>query len=483
VVSLAQQIAFQQYAVGVPFASSLDAITLGPDGALWATDPDTQRISRVTTAGDVTTFVVGSCYPSACGLFGTAPGPDGAVWFTNWSTGTIGRITTAGTVTSYPVAGAPWAIAAGPDGALWFCQQYPNAIGRITTDGVSTQYPLPEKYEVKSQPQSITAGPDGALWFTQVGHIGRITTSGVTKFYPVPVTEPENAPEGITTGPDGALWFGAGAAIGRITTKGVVTVYPLPSGYGTPVISITTGPDGALWFTEGAGADIGRITTAGAFSQYFVPFYGKAVFHGYGLIVTPGPHNDLWFSEGSGMGEIVFVTANLNVSPGGGFHDTPLTFTGSGFLPGETVNIYSAGIGSPITAKAVADSSGSITGTGLTPRGCSGTRVFLGLGQTSGKLGAPYFQMGQSLIATPGAGPPGTAVTLEGYGFSSFEALDLAFGSEDLGSLTVSLHGTFSGPTAFIFTVPMNTPPGTYTIAANPPLEYELSASTSFTVQ
>ena len=65
-----------------------------------------------------------------------AAGPDGALWFTQQNGNRIGRIDTAGVITEFtlPTAGsAPLDITAGPDGALWFTQLSGNRIGRITT--------------------------------------------------------------------------------------------------------------------------------------------------------------------------------------------------------------------------------------------------------------------------------------------------------------------------------------------------------------
>jgi virginiamycin B lyase len=487
--SAAQQIAFQEYAVSVPLVSSLYAVAVGPDGAIWGTDPINGHINRVTTAGDVSSYSVAHCVPPfGCGNFGIAGGPDGAVWFTNWSQGVIGRMTTAGVITGVyhvPGDGLPWGITAGPDGALWFCEESSggNQIGRITTAGRITMFHVPYPASEVSQPQWITVGPDGALWFSENDYVGRITTRGAITVYPVTVTANESL-GGITAGPDGALWFGAGSAVGRITTSGVVSYYPLPSGYNVPVTSIAAGPDGALWFTEGAGASISRITTAGSFSQYQPPLFGKVFFGGYGFMITAGPGGTLWFAAGSAMGEIVFPTANMSVNPTFGYYGTSLAFNGSGFTPGETVNIYGAGIGSPVVASAIADSSGSITATGLTPQACNGGRVFLATGQTSGKLGAPSFGMGASLIATPNTGPPGTTVTIQGYGFSQFLALNLAFGNDAVGGVTTSRHGSFGRMSTVTFTIPVGTPPGTYWITANPSIKgYPAAASASFVVQ
>ena len=70
------------------------AIAAGPDGALWYTDPGTNVIGRVTTAGAVTTYPLPT---PARGPSGITSGPDGALWFTEADAGNrIGRITTAG---------------------------------------------------------------------------------------------------------------------------------------------------------------------------------------------------------------------------------------------------------------------------------------------------------------------------------------------------------------------------------------------------
>ena len=94
-------------------------------------------------------------------------GPDGALWFTEYQNNKIGRITTAGVVTEFPVptsASSPQGIAAGTDGALWFTESGTGKIGRITTAGVITEFPIPKPGG--GGPYGITSGPDGALWFT-----------------------------------------------------------------------------------------------------------------------------------------------------------------------------------------------------------------------------------------------------------------------------------------------------------------------------
>src|SRR2546426_62189 len=72
------------------------------------------------------------------GPLGIAAGPDGVVWFTEHDANKIGRVTIDGTFTEFPVpteGSGPYGIAAGPDGAMWFTERLSNKIGRIDTGG------------------------------------------------------------------------------------------------------------------------------------------------------------------------------------------------------------------------------------------------------------------------------------------------------------------------------------------------------------
>ncbi len=290
---LAQSPSITEYPI-TQGAGSFEAITTGPDGALWLAG---NSLARLMTNGTVTSFAL----PGAS-CWGIVSGPDGALWFTDLGNNAIGRISTAGVITEYPLpvpSSFPEAIAAGPDGALWFSEAA-GFIGRITTAGVITVYPVPTP---NSRPAGITAGPDGALWFTEsaltASQIGRITTAGAVTEYPAPT--PYSSPLGITVGPDGALWFTETRAnnIGRITTAGVFTEYPIP----LEGQAITAGPDGALWFTEEFAAKIARITLAGVFSDYPISV-------GFSQSITPGPDGALWFS-GSGTGRAAMFVPGL----------------------------------------------------------------------------------------------------------------------------------------------------------------------------
>jgi hypothetical protein len=176
--------------------------------------------------------------------------------------------------------------------------------------------------------------------------------------------------------------------------------------------------------------------------------------------ITPGPDGKLWFSNtGYNMiGEVVFPTADLSVSPGSGSCEVSLTFTGSGFAPNENVRIYSEGIGSAILASATADASGSFTAAVQPPQSPYGPRLFLGLGQTSGDLGAASFSSTPQLFLNPNSGAPDSSVTVQGCGFGSVNGL--VSGVNIYWDNPRTFDGTFRGASALTFTVPARAPAG-----------------------
>ena len=272
--------------------SQPSGIAAGPDGNVWFTEANNNKVGRITPAGVVTEFQIPSLSSSPGGI---AAGPDGNLWFLELG-GRIGRITPAGAITEFiiPTASSlPYYIAAGPDGNLWFTEYGGNRIGRITTAGAVTEFTIPTG---SSQPYGIAAGPDANLWFTEysANKIGRITPAGVVTEFAIPTASSQ--PSGIGAGPDGNLWFTeyAGNKIGRITTAGVVTEFSVPTASSYPY-SVVAGPDGNLWFTEYAGNKLGKISTTGVITELMVPT-GSSQPRGIAL----GADHNLWFTEYNG---------------------------------------------------------------------------------------------------------------------------------------------------------------------------------------
>jgi streptogramin lyase len=307
----------------VPTAESgLTGIAPGPDGNVWFTEFEADKIARISPTGAVTEFPL----PIAeAGPTDIVMGPDGNMWFTEYGSGkrkgngeTIGRITPSGAITEFTTREketGPESITLGPDGNLWFTESQRGRIGRITPSGEVAEFPT------KHSPSGITAGPDGNVWFTEPygSKIGVITPTGTINEFSVPqVGEPlENSePEDITTGPDGNLWFTdrSRSQIGRITPSGTVTQFPIPTENSDPV-GIAAGPDGNVWFAESGGdggGTIGRITPAGTFSG-FTPTANSGP-----LEIAPGANGEMWFTEQrkNQIGEISVGAPEPAIAPG-----------------------------------------------------------------------------------------------------------------------------------------------------------------------
>jgi streptogramin lyase len=240
---------------------------------IWFTEFGADRIGVIPEGGAVDAFdacatLSATDFPiptANSGPQAITSGPDGALWFTEVDADQIGRITDTGTVTEYPVPTAgsePEDIVTGPDGNLWFTELAADQIGRITPSGVVTEFAIPT---AGSEPDGITAGSDGNLWFTEAhgNQIGRITTSGVITEFPVPTAESE--PDKIAAGPDGNLWFTeyTGAQVGRITTSGTVTEFTLGEDQFPNAIAATYG---GLVFSDrlGPGWGIGTLLPPGS---------------------------------------------------------------------------------------------------------------------------------------------------------------------------------------------------------------------------
>lgn len=294
-------------------------ITVGADRSLWFPETGTNRIGRITTAGEVAEFTIsdadalgraiapgpdGKIWVLGSGLdeqvhvwavdtsgrsdeiallggnflsvgslpTGITAGPDGDVWITGFDS--IVRVSPAGHVTEFPSGdGFPTTITVGPDARLWFVESFGpfvarrQGLGRIATDGTIEQVLL-ESRQAVSMPSSIITGPDGNLWFADNGYseIVRVTVNPVAR-----TDFPFVGPTELAAGPDGNIWitsFGRGI-IARMIPGGALTEFDLPAPLSNP-LGIVAGPDGNLWFTEPNSGTIARITPEGVVTAFAI---------------------------------------------------------------------------------------------------------------------------------------------------------------------------------------------------------------------
>ena len=120
----------------------MSAITLGPDGNLWFTASNSNRIGYITASGTITQFAIPTANSAPTSIVAR---PDGNLWFTGGIQREQNRTDHHGGGHYRVLVGSrkparPAGITAGVDGKLWFAEQNNNAIGRITTSGTVTEF-------------------------------------------------------------------------------------------------------------------------------------------------------------------------------------------------------------------------------------------------------------------------------------------------------------------------------------------------------
>ena len=300
-------------------------IKAGPDGNVWFSETDANKIARIDLDGtllpefDTPASAINQGIPGAPhNTSGFAFEPStGNIWFPEVGSDKIGVMSPSGVLLHEYDIPSPLAlvhtITLGPDGNFWFAEVGTDKIGRITPAGVVTEFKLPTAdtrgpatdFSAGSQPFDIIVGPDGALWFTEFtgDRIGRITTDGDLSEFNVPIHTSGipgfvhlGDPLEIIVGPDGALWYSDldGNSINRITTTGEVNEYPVPT-LEAQVQGLVAAPDGTIWFIEQQVGKIGRITLDGQITEFAIP--GADGPGSFPFDITVGPDGHLWFTE------------------------------------------------------------------------------------------------------------------------------------------------------------------------------------------
>jgi streptogramin lyase len=283
------QLTITEFPVPTP-SSRPYTIVPGPDGNLWFTESNGNKIGRITPAGAISEFAVPTTQSAP---YGIAVGPDGNIWFTERFGNKIGRFSPAtGQFSEFPIPtgnSQPWEIALGADGNLWFTEDDAHQIGRITPQGVVTEFVPPSC----CFPIGIAGGADGNTWFAlEIGdQIGRVEPSGAITMFQI--ASVQVLPWDITPGPDGAMWFSelAGRALGRISASGQIVEHPIPGPF-SGIAGVTAGPDGDLWFTENDTDHVGSMDTSGTVQQILNTSAGARP-----LSIAIGPDGNLWFTE------------------------------------------------------------------------------------------------------------------------------------------------------------------------------------------
>jgi len=229
----------------------ISSITAASDGNLYFTEPNANRIGRVSTAGEISELEL----PNP----GSRPrtivaAPDGALWVTEEGGDRVGRINLAGALRErqLPPGSRPTGIAARADGTVWITEPGVDGLAIVTTAGISL---FPISF-ASAGPNAIVPGPEGNVWFTEENGpwIGRITSAALTKAsYERLELQIRQGTRWLAFGPSGDFWFTTGNRIGSISPdKLVAEPACLAAGCDLPVTALAAGPEGSLWYATGA---------------------------------------------------------------------------------------------------------------------------------------------------------------------------------------------------------------------------------------
>jgi hypothetical protein len=151
-------------------------------------------------------------------------------------------------------------------------------------------------------------------------------------------------------------------------------------------------------------------------------------------------------SHASSTTTITLAPYLANVSPSTYYAQpgTPISFTGSGFLAGETLNVTLNGV---TVGTETANSMGNLTSTGTYSLPYGKTAVFVVTGATSGasvtmNIGLAQFYAGLQLSSYYGNG--GSVITATGSGFAPNELIQIQSGTTTLEKGSADAKGNFS---------------------------------------
>jgi virginiamycin B lyase len=239
---------------------NVEPIGLGVDarGAVWFTDPSAIAVSRMSLAGELQSFPLGTPIARLARL---AVAPDGAVWFAESTAYSITRLK-EGVLQRHDiqsVRGGPYGVAVAADGTVWATLQSANQLIRIAPSGDMTQYDLPTP---GASPTDVAVDTTGAVWLIEFRG-NKVAHFADGKFTEYPLPEGNAAPSGIVVAPDGAVWFGVlrGGGLGRLR-NGSIDFFPLPRDNARPY-TLAADTEGDIWYADISGF-VGMIPAAAA---------------------------------------------------------------------------------------------------------------------------------------------------------------------------------------------------------------------------
>ena len=283
--------------------------TVGPDGSVWAADPQNHLVYQETMAGVVTSFTMPTGFFPAY----LATGPDGDLYVSGNGADYVIRMTTSGTIARLPIPSHDRTFSDGIVGgatAVWFVEG--AHLGRITPDGTVTEYAY-QSHSTTNNGAGITIDERGQPWFvdTQAQTLGLFNNqAGALQEFPSG-TLSGCVPYDILSAA-GFFWVGCGSptpALAKVTTHAKVTIYTVAIRVGQTPQSMAVGPNGDPWMvTPIANALSDFDPKTNAMTTYLPPL---RMF--LGPTLTLAPDGNLWMASDDVTN--IFLHNVLTVTP------------------------------------------------------------------------------------------------------------------------------------------------------------------------
>lgn len=296
-------------------ASSPADIAIAPDGAVWFTEINANRIGKLIpgqaqpgTSKGITEYELPN--PNSQPHYITVA-KDGTVWFTEMMGNRIGRLDPqSGKIQEYAIPtedSEPHQIKEGEDGGIWFLEFNANRVGRLNpADGSIKEYPVGEGH-----PHAMVVDGD-KVWYTQGGmfwakkffnKVGRLNTqTGEVDEWTVP---PEKSvPHGMTQAGDGTVWFTQmfASKLAYLNFKNgnppQIVEYHLGERKGPHDLVVDDRRD-VVWFTANRPDSIGRLdlTEAQAGTESGVEFFPLPDPKSHPSQLVLDADGNVWFTE------------------------------------------------------------------------------------------------------------------------------------------------------------------------------------------
>jgi virginiamycin B lyase len=224
-------------------------LAVASDGSAWYTDSTARVISRISRAGEITSFPLSTPIAKLGRL---AVAPDGSVWFAESTSYSVTRLKD-GQFMRHVIKseqGSPYGVAVDARGTVWATLQNANKLVQISPEGEMTEIEVPTR---ASSPTDIAVDAAGAVWFLEfrTDKIGRYADGRFTEFR-VP-GDGKAALTGLAATPDGSIWFGMLRAhsLGRLR-RGIFKTFHLPRSEARPY-SVAADAAGNVWYADISG--------------------------------------------------------------------------------------------------------------------------------------------------------------------------------------------------------------------------------------